>query len=78
MSLTKVKPFVHGAGVGVEIGVEVGVGIMVEVGTRMTTWVGVITMNCVGGIKNVGVDGGAHAVSAKMNNKKANRLRVKK
>ena len=76
MSLTKVKPFVHGVGVGVGI-TAVDVGVMVEVGTRMTTWVGVISMDCVGGRKYVGVDWGAHAVSVKINNKTANRLKVK-
>ena len=76
MSLTKVKPFVHGVGVGVGITI-VDVGVMVEVGTRMTTRVGIISMGCVGGRKYVGVDWGAHAVSVKINNKTANRLKVK-
>ncbi len=76
MSLTKVKPFVHG--VGVKVGITgVDVGVMVDVGTRMTTRVGVISMNCVGGTKYVGVDWGAHAVSVKMNNRTANCLKVR-
>ena len=76
MSLTKVKPFLHGVEVGVGI-TGVDVGVMVEVGTRMTTRVGIISMGCVGGRKYVGVDWGAHAVSVKINNKTANRLKVK-
>ena len=35
-------------------------------------------MGCVGGRKYVGVDLGAHAISVKMNDKTANRLKVKK
>ena len=76
MSLTKVKPFVHGVGVGLGITV-VDAGVMVEVGTRMTTRVGIISMGCVGGRKYAGVEGGAHAVSVKINNKTANRLKVR-
>ena len=77
MSLTKVKPFVHGVGVRVGITV-VDAGVMVDVGTRMTTRVGIISMGCVGGRKYVGVDWGAHAISAKMNNRAVIRLKVKK
>ena len=76
MSLTKVKAFVQAVGVGIGI-TGVDAGVMVDVGTRMTTRVGIISMNCVGGRKYVGVDWGAHAVSVKINNKTANRLKVK-
>ena len=62
-SLTKVKPFVHGVGVGM----TVGMGTVVEGGTRITIRVGIISLTCVGGRKNAGADWGAQAVRAKKN-----------
>ena len=62
---------------GVGVGMTVGVGTVVEVGTRITIRVGIISLTCVGGRKNVGVGWGAQAVRAR-NNRTMNRFGSKR
>ncbi len=73
-SLTKVRPLVHD--VGVEMGFDVGT--MVAVGTRIMIWEGMISMDWVGGIKNVGVGWAAHAVRMQTEKKNADLLKLKR